>query len=310
MSERPEKLMLLDSASLYFRAFYGMKDAVHAPDGTPVNAVRGFLDFIARLVNDHEPTRLVCCWDDDWRPAFRTDAIPSYKAHRLADPTVNEEEVPDELSPQVPVIEEVLAAFGIARVGAAGFEADDVIGTLAARASVPVDVVTGDRDLFQVVDDARGVRVLYTAKGGVARAEVVTEAVIAERYGIPGRAYADFAALRGDASDGLPGVPGVGEKTAASLVTAYGSLDGVVAAAESGDPGTRASVLGKILAARDYLAVAPQVVRVALDVPVPDHDDRLPATPADAAALGDLTERWNLGSSVGRVSTALARAAR
>jgi 5'-3' exonuclease len=310
MSERPEKLMLLDSASLYFRAFFGMKDAVHAPDGTPVNAVRGFLDFIARLVNDHEPTRLVCCWDDDWRPAFRTDAIPSYKAHRLADPAVNEEEVPDELSPQVPVIEEVLAAFGIARVGAAGYEADDVIGTLAARAVVPVDVVTGDRDLFQVVDDARGVRVLYTAKGGVARAEVVTESVIADRYGIPGRAYADFAALRGDPSDGLPGVPGVGEKTAASLVTAYGSLDGVLAAAESGDPGTRASVLGKILAARDYLAVAPRVVRVAIDVPVPDHDDRLPASPRDAAALGELTDRWNLGSSVGRVSTALSRSAR
>jgi len=310
VSDRPEKLLLLDSASLYFRAFYGMKDAVHAPDGTPVNAVRGFLDFIARLVNDQQPTRLVCCWDDDWRPAFRTDAIPSYKAHRLADPAVNAEEVPDELSPQVPVIQDVLAALGIARVGSAGYEADDVIGTLAAQATVPVDVVTGDRDLFQVVDDARGVRVLYTAKGGVARAEVVTEVVVAERYGIPGRAYADFAALRGDPSDGLPGVPGVGEKTAASLVTAYGSLDGVIAAAESGDPGTRASVLGKILAARDYLAVAPRVVQVATDVPLPEFDDRLPAVPAEPAAFVDLVDRWNLGSAANRILTALARAAR
>ena len=310
MSDRPEKLLLLDSASLYFRAFYGMKDAVHAPDGTPVNAVRGFLDFIARLVNDQQPTRLVCCWDDDWRPAFRTDAIPSYKAHRLADPALNAEEVPDELSPQVPVIQDVLAALGIARVGSAGYEADDVIGTLAAQATVPVDVVTGDRDLFQVVDDARGVRVLYTAKGGVARAEVVTEVVVAQRYGIPGRAYADFAALRGDPSDGLPGVPGVGEKTAASLVTAYGSLDGVIAAAESGDPGTRASVLGKILAARDYLAVAPRVVQVATDVPLPEFDDRLPAVPAEPAAFVDLVDRWNLGSAANRILTALARAAR
>jgi 5'-3' exonuclease len=309
MSDRPEKLLLLDSASLYFRAFYGMKDAVHAPDGTPVNAVRGFLDFIARLVTDLEPTRLVCCWDDDWRPAFRVDAIPSYKAHRVADPGANAEDVPDELSPQVPVIEAVLAALGLARIGAAGYEADDVIGTLALQATVPVDVVTGDRDLFQVVDDARAVRVLYTAKGGVARAEVITEAVVAERYGIPGRSYADFAALRGDPSDGLPGVPGVGEKTAASLLNAYGSLAGVIAAAEAGDPGTRASVLGKILAARDYLAVAPAVVQVATDVPLPAYDDRLPGAPANPAAFVDLVDRWNLGSSANRVLNALKRAA-
>ncbi len=297
--------MLLDSASLYFRAFYGMKDAVHAPDGTPVNAVRGFLDFIARLVTDHEPTRLVCCWDDDWRPAFRVDAIPSYKAHRVADAAVNAEEVPDTLEPQVPIIADVLAALGIARVGIPGFEADDVIGTLAARATVPVDVVTGDRDLFQVVDDARGVRVLYTAKGGVARAEVIDEAAIAERYGIPGRAYADFAALRGDPSDGLPGVPGIGEKTAAALINQYGTLDGVLAAAEAGDAGSRATVLQKILAARAYLAVAPSVVHVVTTAPVPAHDDRLPSAPADPAALEELAERWNLRSSVARVVAAL-----
>ena len=298
--------MLLDSASLYFRAFYGMKDAVHAPDGTPVNAVRGFVDSIARLVTDHRPARLVCCWDDDWRPEFRVAAIPSYKAHRVADPAVNGEEVPDELSPQVPVIAEVLEAFGLARVGAPGYEADDVIGTLTARAEGPVDVVTGDRDLFQLVDDARGVRVLYTAKGGVARPDVVTESFVAEKYGIPGTAYADFAALRGDPSDGLPGVPGIGEKTAASLVTTYGSLDAVIAAARAGDPGARATVHGKVLAALDYLAVAPLVVGVARDCPVADHDDRLPTAPADPARLDALTERWNLGSSVARLRAALA----
>ena len=309
MVDRPEKLMLLDSASLYFRAFYGMKESITAPDGTPVNAVRGFLDFIARLVTDHGPTRLVCCWDDDWRPEFRVAAIPSYKAHRVADEAVNAEEVPDTLSPQVPVIADVLAAYGIARVGAAGYEADDVIGTLAARSAVPVDVVTGDRDLFQVVDDARGVRVLYTAKGGVARAEVVTESVIQERYGVPPQSYADFAALRGDPSDGLPGVPGVGEKTAASLITAYGDLDGILSAAEAGDPAVRASLHDKVLAARDYLAVAPTVVRVALDVPIVLDDDRLPAAPADPAALGELANRWGLTTSVARLSATLARSA-
>lgn len=310
MSDRPGTLMLLDSASLYFRAFYGVKESVTAPDGTPVNAVRGFLDSIARLVNDHGPERLVCCWDDDWRPAFRVEAIPSYKAHRVADAAANAEEVPDTLSPQVPVIAEVLAAFGIARVGSPGYEADDVIGTLAARSPRPVDVVTGDRDLFQLVDDARGVRVLYTAKGGVARPEVVTESLVSEKYGIPGTAYADFAALRGDPSDGLPGVPGVGEKTAAALVSEYGSLDAVLAAAEAGDARTRATVHAKLLAARDYLAAAPLVVRVATDCPVPEHDDRIPAAPADRAALDALTERWGLRTSVARLAAALTKAAR
>jgi 5'-3' exonuclease len=304
---RPPKLLLLDSASLYFRAFYGNKDEVLAPDGTHVNAVRGFLDFISRLVTDHAPTRLVCCWDDDWRPDFRVAAIPSYKAHRVADAATDAEEVPDTLEPQVPVIAEVLAAFGIARVGSPGFEADDVIGTLATRADVPTDVVTGDRDLFQLVDDARGVRILYTAKGGVSRADVITESVVHERYGIPGTAYADFAALRGDPSDGLPGVPGVGEKTAASLISTYGSLDAVIAAAEAGDGQTRSTVHGKILAARDYLAVAPTVVRVVTDCPLPDFDDALPGAPVDPGAAAELAERWNLGSAVPRLTQALAR---
>jgi len=307
MSQRPEKLLLLDSASLYFRAFYGNKDEVLAPDGTHVNAVRGFLDFISRLVTDHEPTRLVCCWDDDWRPDFRVAAIPSYKAHRVADVATDAEEVPDTLEPQVPIIAAVLAAFGIARVGSPGFEADDVIGTLATRSAVPTDVITGDRDLFQLVDDARGIRILYTAKGGVARADVITEAVVQERYGIPGTAYADFAALRGDPSDGLPGVPGVGEKTAASLITTYGTLDAVIAAAEAGDGQARSTVHGKVLAARDYLAVAPAVVRVVTDCPLPEFDDELPAAPADPAAVTELADRWNLGSAVPRLIQALAR---
>jgi 5'-3' exonuclease len=306
VTDRPEKLLLLDSASLYFRAFYGMKESVTARDGTPVNAVRGFLDFVARLTTDHAPTRLVCCWDDDWRPEFRVSAIPSYKAHRVANPGVNAEDVPDELTPQVPIIVDVLAALGIARVGSPGFEADDVIGTLATGSAIPTDVVTGDRDLFQVVDDARSVRVLYTAKGGVARAEVIDEAAIEARYSIPGRAYADFSALRGDTSDGLPGVPGVGEKTAASLISLYGSLDGVLAAAEARDPAVRPGIHDKILAARDYLAVAPRVVHVRTDCPLPAYDDRLPAEPADAEALIELADRWNLRSSVNRVLAAFA----
>ena len=300
--------MLLDSASLYFRAFFGMKDSVKAPDGTPVNAVRGFLDFIARLTKDHDPAELVCCWDDDWRPEFRVAAIPSYKAHRVAADTEDGEEVPDELSVQVPIIVDVLAALGIARIGVAGYEADDVIGTLALRSTTPVLVVTGDRDLFQLVDDKRNVRILYTAKGGVANADIVTESFIAEKYNIPGRSYADFSALRGDPSDGLPGVPGVGEKTAAQLITLYGDLAGVRQAALAKDPATRATILDKVIAASDYLDVAPTVVRVAADVPIDTAQFPVPTEPADRGALIGLSEKWNLGTSVTRVMQSLGMA--
>ena len=220
-------LMLLDSASLYFRAFYGMPDSLRSPDGQPVNAVRGLLDFIARLVTDHQPAQLVACMDADWRPEFRVAAIPSYKAHRMAYPGSVEEEVPDDLSPQIPVIEDVLDALGIARVGIPGYEADDVIGTYTLTTTGAVDVVTGDRDLFQLVDDSRPVRILYTARG-VGRLEIIDEPTVTKKYGIPGRAYADFATLRGDPSDGLPGVKGVGDKTAAALITQWGSLDALL----------------------------------------------------------------------------------
>ena len=305
MTHRPEKLLLLDSASLYFRAYYGVPESTVAPDGTPVNAVRGFLDFIARLVTDHRPNLLVCCWDDDWRPAFRVDAIPSYKAHRLVDAAANSEEVPDTLAPQVPIIIDVLAALGIARVGSPGFEADDVIGTLATQATGPVAIVTGDRDLFQLVDDGRAVRVLYTAAKGVSNAEVITEDVIAAKYSIPGRAYADFATLRGDTSDGLPGVKGIGDKTAAALITDFGSLVEVIAAAQAGDQRIRAGIRQKIVDSLDYLAVAPRVVHVVTDCPIQPYDDILPTGPADAGRLDELALRWGLRSSVNRVLAAL-----
>ncbi len=317
---RDGRLLLLDTASLYFRAYFGVPESVgRAPDGTPVNAVRGLLDMITRLVTDRRPTRLVACWDDDWRPAFRVAAIASYKAHRVAEQvaaadgtTTSVEEVPDTLAPQVPVIAQVLQALGIARLGAPGYEADDVIGTLVAREvarpvgeRVPVDVVTGDRDLFQLVDDDARVRVLYTVKG-IKDLEVVDLARLRERYDVPsGAAYADMAALRGDPSDGLPGVPGVGEKTAAALVRRYGSLDGVLAARDARDPGLTATQLRRLTEAADYLAVAPTVVRVASDAPVAVVDDRLPVTPADPDALVELADRWGLSSPIGRLVDAM-----
>ena len=232
--------MLLDTASLYFRAYFGVPDSVTAPDGTPVNAVRGLMDFISRLVGEYHPTHLACCWDNDWRPQWRVDLLPTYKAHRVVEEVASApdvEEVPDPLETQVPIILDVLEAFGIAVVGADEHEADDVIGTLATDAGMPVDIVTGDRDLFQLVDDAASVRVLYVARG-VSRHERVDEAWVRARYGIEARQYADFATLRGDASDGLPGVAGVGDKTAATLLGRFGTIEALLAAVD--DPELRA----------------------------------------------------------------------
>ena len=298
--------MLLDAASLYFRAFYGVPTSVTSPDGRPVNAVRGFLDMTARLLGDHRPQRLVACWDDDWRPAFRVAALPSYKAHRLA-PDGGEEVVPDELGPQVPVLVDVLAAAGIARVGAPGYEADDVIGTLATRASDPVDIVTGDRDLFQLVDDARGIRVLYTARG-ISDIELVDEAAVRAKYGIPGRAYADFAVLRGDPSDGLPGVAGIGAKTAAALINAFGDLAGIRAAVARSvvpAPPLTAAVLRRMHAAAEYLDRAPVVVAVARTIDLPPVEGDLPRVPADPDGLAELAERHGIESSVRRLAAVL-----
>src|SRR4051794_4056704 len=298
--------MLLDSASMYFRAFFGVPD-IKNEEGTPVNAVRGFMDFIARLVDQYDPDRLVCCWDNDWRPGWRVELIPTYKAHRVVAevPTGPDvEEVPDPLETQVPIILEVLDAFGICVRGADGYEADDVIGTLATGAVGPVDVVTGDRDLFQVVDDAAGVRVLYIARG-VGNHERVDNAWVRAKYGIDAAQYADFATLRGDASDGLPGVAGIGEKTAATLLGRFGDMAGIVAAAL--DP---ASDLGpgprsKIKAAAGYLEVEPRVVAVARDLDLRSPATRLPPEPRDLPRLAELGHRWGIESPVQRLTEVL-----
>jgi len=296
-------LMLLDSASMYFRAFYGVKETMTAPDGTPVNAVRGFMDMIARLVRARRPDQVIACLDVSWRPAFRVAAIPSYKAHR-ANPD-GSEQVPDDLTAQIPVILDVLLATGIGLAGAEGYEADDVIGTLAAAADRPAEVVTGDRDLFQVVDDARRVTVDYIGRG-VANLEIFDEGAVAKKYGIPGTAYAAFAALRGDPSDGLPGVPGVGEKTAAAIIRVFGSIEDIVAALDAGHGGFPAGSRAKLAAARPYLEACMPVVRVATDAPVLAEGGWLPSVPADPGRVAELDQRYDLGSSMGRLLSALA----
>ena len=303
-----KRLMLLDTASLYFRAYFGVPDSFRAPNGTPVNAVRGLLDFITRLVGDYHPSHLACCWDNDWRPRWRVELISSYKEHRVlvgVPGGVDVEVTPDPLVLQIPIIVDVLDALGLVIVGVDGYEADDVIGTLSTLADMPVDIVTGDRDLFQLVDDERQVRVLYTARG-VGRHERVTDETVVRKYGVLPQQYADFATLRGDSSDGLPGVAGVGEKTAASLLATYGDLEGVLAAVDDDASGLAAGLRGKIRSAADYLAVAPKVVAVEQQIALPKIDLALPRpAPRDPHRLDELTEQWGLGGSVHRVVSIL-----
>jgi len=214
------------------------------------------------------------------------------------------DQVPDGLEPQIPIILDVLAALGIAALGAKDYEADDVLGTLSVREPGPVEVVSGDRDLFQLVDDAKPVRLLYCGRG-VAKLEVFDDAAIRLKYGVPASGYADLAALRGDPSDGLPGVAGIGEKTAARLVSRYGDLASIRTALDEPGAGFAPGVRTKLLAAAGYLDVAPAVVRVARDVALPDVDPALPKAPADPDRLLELASTWNLASPTRRLVDAI-----
>ena len=312
----PAPLLLLDGASMWFRSFYGVPSSITSPDGRPVNALRGFLDAVATLVTRERPGRLVVCLDLDWRPQFRVDLVPSYKAHRVAganpDGEVDVEEVPDDLTPQVDWILDVLDAFGIATAGAPGYEADDVLGTLAARERTdPVVVVSGDRDLLQVVaDEPVPVKVFYLGRG-LSNATMFGPAEVAERYGVPahraGPAYAELALLRGDPSDGLPGVAGIGEKSAMTLLGQYGSLERILNAAD--DPKSKLSKTfrTKLLSARVYVDAALAVVRVATDAPVTlsRETDLLPLSAADPQRVAELAGQHGIGSSIGRLQKAL-----
>jgi len=312
----PAPLLLLDGASMWFRSFYGVPSSITSPDGRPVNALRGFLDAVATLVTRERPGRLVVCLDLDWRPQFRVDLVPSYKAHRVAganpDGEVDVEEVPDDLTPQVDWILDVLDAFGIATAGAPGYEADDVLGTLAARERTdPVVVVSGDRDLLQVVaDEPVPVKVLYLGRG-LSNATMFGPAEVAERYGVPahraGPAYAELALLRGDPSDGLPGVAGIGEKSAMTLLGQYGSLERILNAAD--DPKSKLSKTfrTKLLSARVYVDAALPVVRVATDAPVTlsRETDLLPLSAADPQRVAELAGQHGIDSSIGRLQKAL-----
>jgi 5'-3' exonuclease len=316
MTDDRGTVLLLDAASLWFRAFYALPESITTPDGRPVNAVRGFTDMVSSLITRTNATRLVVCLDLDWRPTFRVDLVPSYKAHRVLKEVStgpDTEEAPDTLGPQVDLIMQVLDAAGIAAAGAVGLEADDVLGTLAARERTDnVVVVSGDRDLLQVVsDDPVPVRVLYAGRG-LAKAELFGPAEVAEKYGVPehrpGPGYAELALLRGDSSDGLPGVKGIGEKTASTLMLRYGSLEALMDAARGSDRDLAAGVRAKLLAAQDYIEAALPVVRVVTDADVTvSRSDELPDEPVDNDLIDRLGAELGIENSISRLRKALAR---
>ena len=296
-------LMLLDSASLWYRAYYGMPDTLLAPDGTSVNAVRGFLDMTARLVNVYKPDRLVACLDGDWRPSWRVDLFPEYKANRLEEEGEEEEE-PETLTPQIPILLDLLDLFGIPVIGVDDYEADDVMATYAEIEQGPIRIVTGDRDLFQMVDDKRDIKVVYLAKG-ISQHDLVDIKYVADKYLIPGDRYDLFAMFRGDPSDGLPGVKGIGEKGAAIIANNFASVDDALQAAHEGSELLAPALAKKIIAGTDYLKIAPKLVRVARDAPLPKADLSLPKAPADLSAIYLFKERYALGASVDRLISAL-----
>lgn len=287
--DAPRPRLLLDSPSLLYRAFFALPASIRDPQGQSVNAVRGYLDMVSNIMRDHRPSQVVHVFDADWRPAFRVAAYAGYKAERRPDPP--------ELPPQLDMLLEVLEATQMPVASAPGYEADDAIGTLATRATAedPVEIVSGDRDLMQLVRDP-AVVMLFIVKG-VKDLHRYDEAAVRARFGVPPQLYAEFAILRGDPSDGLPGVSGVGAKTAATLLTKYGSLDALLAARDT-SPKLRESLQLQA----DYLHAMRTVVPVCADAPVTITEQGSP----DHERLAELSQRHALRGSIDRLEAAMA----
>ena len=295
-------LMLLDSASLWYRAYFGMPDTLLSPSGEPVNAIRGYLDMTSKLISIYKPKRLVACIEGDWRPSWRVDLFPEYKANRLD--VEGEEEEPDTLGPQIPILLDLLEAFKIPIVGVDDYEADDVMASYTVSEPGPIKIVTGDRDLFQLVDDKRKISVVYLAKG-IANHDLVDLRWIAEKYDIPGERYALFAMIRGDASDGLPGIRGIGEKGAAIIAKQFENLEEVMLAAKNNDERLTPNARKKLLESADYARIAPKLVHCALNVPLPKLNIDLPQRPNNLDEIYQYQKDYGLGASVDRLIAAL-----
>jgi 5'-3' exonuclease len=289
--------LMLDTSSLMYRAFFALPATITGPDGSPVNALHGYLDMTARLIRDRGPDEVVHCFDDDWRPEERVASYQGYKATRAVDP--------EGLPEQFDVLLDLLPAAGMTVASAPGWEAEDAIGTLCAEAGRRdrIDIVTGDRDLIQCVRDP-GVRVLFTRRG-VSELDVLDEAGVEAKYGVPAGRYADFAILRGDPSDELPGVRGVGEKTARALILAYPSLEALEEDARADRAGAgplrgSPALKARVREAAEYLEAMREVVPIREDLEL-----EVETGSRDDGRLDELAERWGLTGPVRRLREAL-----
>jgi 5'-3' exonuclease len=214
--------MAIDLSSLLFRSFYGLPTSIKDADGFPINGVKGYLETLIRLKNTYSPEIIIHALDDNWRPDWRTDLLPQYKAHRVLDD--NEEEVDEELERQIEILPQILKILGMQCIGKANFEADDVLASIANHNSNTL-IVSGDKDLFQTVNDKRSNFVHLLGKEG---GTLYTEKIIKQRFGIDAKSYLDYSVLKGDPSDGLPGVKGIGEKTALEIILKFGNINNLL----------------------------------------------------------------------------------
>jgi len=295
-------LMLLDSASLWYRAYFGMPDTLVSPTGQPVNAIRGYLDMTSRLLVKYQPNRIVACLEGDWRPSWRVELFPDYKLSRLDEEGAEEE--PDTLGPQIPILLDVLDALGIPLLGVDDYEADDLMATFSVKQPGPVRIVTGDRDLFQLADDKRDVKIVYLAKG-ISNHDLVDLKWIQDKYQIPGDRYALFAMIRGDSSDGLPGIKGIGEKGAMVIANLFKTMPEVMQAAAGADKRLSANIRKKLLESSQYAAIAPKLVGCALDVAIPEMEISMPKKPKSLEKIIKLKDEFGLGASIDRIMSAL-----
>ena len=295
-------LMLLDSASLWYRAYFGMPDTLVSPTGQPVNAIRGYLDMTSRLLVKYQPNRIVACLEGDWRPSWRVELFPDYKLNRLDEEGAEEE--PDTLGPQIPILLDVLDALGIPLLGVDDYEADDLMATFSVKQPGPVRIVTGDRDLFQLADDERDVKIVYLAKG-ISNHDLVDLKWIQDKYQIPGDRYALFAMIRGDSSDGLPGIKGIGEKGAMVIANLFRTMPEVMQAAAGADERLSANIRKKLLESSQYAAIAPKLVGCALDVAIPEMEISMPKKPKSLEKIIKLKDEFGLGASIDRIMSAL-----
>lgn len=298
-------LLVLDTPALYYRSFHGLPDTIRSPHGRPVNAVRGLLDTIAQLVQQWGSTRVVAVMDADWRPDFRTAILPEYKAHRIVD-EVRGTETPPELEEQLPVLFDAVSALGIPIAEVPGTEADDVIASIVAqRVDEEIVVVSSDRDLLALLEPGRRVRIHRPRTGG--RWETTAPADLPELYGVAdGTAYRALAALRGDPSDGIPGAPRIGEKTAAKLVAGYGGLEEIIAAAQAGAKEHGLSDLRRqsIVEHADAVRAGARVMEGLPDLDVAEFVEAAGSAP-DAQRAAALGAEWGLERAIARALEAL-----